>query len=90
MYKWLIVLALGALASTASAFAQSNQCPPTCKSKQCATQCLAGSCSIYCVRIVRPAVASRSQSGDFTLHIPNASPALAAKIQSLIEDRSSR
>jgi len=85
MGRILVVLLLGFFSSTA--LAQDDVCRK-CRSKQCAHQCFAGICSWYCVKTEQPK--AQSQGTDLHLHLPNATPELAARIRRLIEEKKTR
>jgi hypothetical protein len=90
MRQLLLGLLVGSALIPALAFGQSAQpagCPTNCPSRQCAHQCLGPDCSFYCVRSPPGPRATSMPAADLDLHIPNATPALAARIRSLIEDK---
>jgi hypothetical protein len=90
MRQLLLQLTVGSVLIPTLAFGQSAQpagCPTNCPSRQCAHQCLGSDCSFYCVRSPPEERAARMPTADLELHIPNATPALAERIRSLIEDK---
>jgi hypothetical protein len=95
MLKFFSALTVVLLPISSNAFAQ-TACTHPCASNICSSQCYLGVCDNYCVRdIFRPTAlvsrtAASSQGSDLHLHFQNVTPAVAAKIRRLLEDKTAR